>query len=314
MNWHWYLNYESELQSVTPQALRAYLESNGWKKVRTYGDTSDVYASETNHVPEIIAPNSQEYSDYTLVLNQIIETLSKCEEREGFAVISDLSLAEYDKIRVCFSDERGGIATSIYKVTTLLHESRMLLRAAARSALRPSPVFDTGNPKKVRDYLRNIQLGQTESGSFVFNLLSPVHSRYNGNAVPFSRRATSMLLSGLQATREVIDGINRNGDDRTFNEAIKKGVSANMCGAVEKMLGGERNECELELSVRWALTREPPTKALFPARFCNSDAPLLRDAYLILKNLPERSSELQGYDGRSEVRVVRQARHERIPR
>ena len=146
--------------------------------------------------------------------------------------------------------------------------------------------------RKCETTLETFNLDKPRAAVSYSTYYPPFISRYNGNAVPFSRRATSMLTSGLQATREVIDGINRSDDDWAIDEVIKKGVSANMCGAVEKMLGDERNQCELELSVRWALTRKPPAEMPSPVRFCNSDVPFLINISPFLKRLPARSSEL----------------------
>ncbi len=295
MNWHWYLNYESDLQNITPDALNAYLEGNGWEAIKPYGDKGVIYASDAKGSTEIIAPKTRESSDYTLVLNQIIETLSKCEEREGLAIISDLSLAEYDKVSLRLSDEFGGSSISIDKGAILFHESRMLLRAAAYSALRPGRVFDRGNLKEVRAYLKNVRLGQTERGSFVVNLLSPVHSQYNRNYEPFSRQVTSMLTSGLQATRELIDNTSWSNDRWTSENVVKQGVSANLCDSLEKILGNERDESKLEFSVRWALTREQRIKVPSYIGFSNSDVLGLRKASLTLKNWQERSTKIQGY-------------------
>ena len=63
------------LVAVSPAALSAYARVEGWGKVDTYGDYSDVYAAEG--LPEIILPRTQRLGDYANVVSQLIEIFAK---------------------------------------------------------------------------------------------------------------------------------------------------------------------------------------------------------------------------------------------
>ena len=294
MNWHWYLNYESDLLDITPDALSAYLEGNGWRAIKPYGDRGVVYSSNANGGSEIIAPKTQQSSDYALVLNQVIETLAKFEERDGIAILRELSLANYDQVRLCMSNAFISGSISIDKGVVLLEQSRILLRSAAYSALRPMPYFGAGgNRKEVSDYLKSVRLGQTEQGSFVINLFSPLPSSFSSHIEPFSRRVTNTLASGLYAARQAIDRVNQESRISTiasFENGIQKGVSANLCDAVGKMIG-QKEPCQIDVSVRWAFTRSPAEEHPPQISFNRADLPALQEASRILKKLHERPTE-----------------------
>ena len=298
MNWHWYLNYESDLQNITPDVLSAYLEGNGWEALKPYGDKGVIYASDAKGGTEIIAPKTRQSSDYTLVLNQIIETLAKSEERDGLAVLRELSLANHDQVRLRMSNASISDSISIDKGIDLLEQARILLRSAAYSALRPMPYFGAGgNRKQVSDYLKRVRLGQTEQGSFVVNLFSPLPSGFNRQIEPFSRRVTNTLASGLHTARQAIDRGNRESRISTidlFERGVQKGVSANLCDAVGKMIGQEES-CQIDVSIRWAFTM--PSAEEYPSiSFSGLDVPVLEDASRVLKKLQLRPNKrIEGY-------------------
>ena len=315
MNWHWYLNHENVLLNITPGVMCAYLEAHGWKFMEPYGDAGKVYSLNENS-PEIVVPASQQLSDYTLVLNEIVEILSKIEERDGLAILRDLSMAEFDLVRVRAPGAIGDGSISIDMGVTLFEQSRNMLLAAACSTSRPQPAFRAGSNREAVAYLQKVRLGQTEQGSFVVNLLSPVPS---GPAVqtgspsglrgePFARRVTHKLVSGLRAVRQAVDlaGRSLNRDVGVFEDMVEDGVSANLCDAVEKMLTSENsreNQGSLDISISWALTRPHPGGRA-QVQFEGSDAPVLKEASLILKEWQEWPN------GRIQGRVTSLARQE----
>ena len=49
-----------------------------------------------------------------------------------------------------------------------------MLLSAACSLSNPQPLYRAGANKEAREYLKQVRMGQTEQGSFVITLLSPV--------------------------------------------------------------------------------------------------------------------------------------------
>ncbi len=291
---------------IPPRALRAYVEASGWQHVEDYGDKGNIYSLDDRNL-EIVVPVSSRFADYHLRLMQIVEILAKCEERASAAVLRDLSLADVDLVRIRIPEINGDGSVPIDAGAMLVEQSRNMLLAAACSASRPQRAFRAGRNKEASDYIRTVRMGQTERGSFVINLLSPVPPTLqppltpemrppNMRDEPFPRRVTHKLASGLQATREAVG----RSDIGAFEDGVPRGISANLCDAVAEMLG-EGNEGGLDISISWALTRshilEPAQLAR--VRFDASDAPVLKEASRILKDRQERPDEqIEGYVAR----------------
>ena len=80
----------------------------------------------------------------------------------------------------------------------------------------PQRMFRAGRNQKAAAYVDKVRLGQTEPGSFVVNMLVPVSPSLTEPEPtqlpllePFERRATRMLVSGLRASREATELVNR---------------------------------------------------------------------------------------------------------
>ena len=287
------------LSKVAPRALRAYVEAHGWRQVEPYGDIGDVYAL-GNETPEILVPMSSRFADYTLRLGQMITILADTEEREREAVLRDLSLSDVDLVRVRLLESRNDGSIPLDAAAAMIPQSRDMLLAAACSAARPQRAFRAGRIKEANDYVTTVRLGQTERGSFVINLLSPVPPALqpeltpNPSDEPFPRKVMHKLVSGLQATREAVDLANRDSDIRLFEERVPDGVSANLCAAVGEMLGKVSNG-GIDVSVSWALTRLRPRERVH-VQFDEIDAPILEEASRVLKERQERPDErIEGY-------------------
>ena len=291
-------------ESVTPRGVHAYLAANGWMKLGAYhGNTGDVYCLREDEQESVLVPASTKFADYVTRLVQLAETLGRVENRRHSTVLSDLSLAEVDLIRVRFPKAYDDSSIPLSAGVGLLDESRKLLLAAACSASRPQRLFRAGRNQKAAAYVEHVRLGQTEPGSFVANLLAPVTpslTRSESTQLPllepFERRVAQMLVSGLRASREATELVNRGEDIDAFEERIGKGVSANLCQATASLINTGEG---LDVSVSWALTRQPQDDEADEravVAFTPSDAPVLEEAARILSDRQERVDErIDGY-------------------
>ncbi|MDE2874313.1 MAG: hypothetical protein OXU69_07430 [Gemmatimonadota bacterium] len=290
------------------RSVHAYLRANGWYREESIGgDTADIYVWAEDEREAAIVPAFEHYGDYGTRIYQIAEQLARLEGRRMLAVLVDLALAESDLIRVRLPNADDDNAVSISDGAAALAEAKRLLLAAACSADRPQRMYRAGRNKRATDYLRKVRLGQTEPGSFVINILSPVPPSLQKKLFreepvkdlyeePFERRVARKLVSGLRASRTATDRVNRDAAGiGEFEERVNDGVSANLCRSVARLteVGGG-----LEVSVSWAMTRPFSTAA--PERLVVSfrppDAPVLDEAARVLADRQERTDEeIQGY-------------------
>ena len=100
------------------------------------------------------------------------------------------------------------------------------------------------------------------------------------------RRITKHLASSLKAARQAIEGT-VGGESDSFVEVVDKGVSANLCEALDTMIIPFST---MDVSFVWARTRPMP-KAREAIRFSNDDAPILREAARALRQRGPRHDE-----------------------
>jgi hypothetical protein len=304
MTANWHTITLDVLAAVPPRSLYAYLDAQEWKRVRPYGDMGDAFALE-GQGREVLVPASADFTDYPIRVNEVIVTLSQVEERDRRAVLRDLLLADVDLVRIRIPGGTGDGSMPVDSGVALFQEARNLLLAAACSATRPQKAFRLGGNNTANDYIKTVRFGQTEQGSFVVSLLSPVplnldrqNSLFNNlpniSNDPFERKVTRKLVSGLRATREAVTLANRAYGINPFEERVAQGVSANLCEAVGNLINTGDGQ-GVDISVSWALTRTPHEGNAL-VHFGNSDAPVLKEASRVLKERQERSNErIEGY-------------------
>lgn len=289
------------LTAISPASIAAYARVMGWKKTEPYGDHSDVYSAD--NLPEIILPRTQNLGDYATVVSQLIGIFSSVANYDEISAYRDLTTADRDVVRVrALGNEDGSVAVN--DGVDMLSGARDMLLAAACSLDDPQPLYRSGANKDAREYVNRIRLGQTEQGSFVISLLTPIVSpftlqpalfEYEGETVqyeePIERRMTIRLAETLEVARDATERA-ATGESSAFSEAMRQGVSANLCEALVKLIDPFP---AIDVSVSWAWTR-PINKQRSSVRFASADAPILRDAAQSFRNSAPRLDErLFGY-------------------
>ena len=287
------------------RGVHAYLSANGWIRAESRSrDTADIYVWSEDEREAAIIPASERYGDYGTRIYQVAAQVGRAEGRSVLSVLTDLSLAESDVVRVRLPNADEDNTVKLADGAAALEDAKRMLLAAACSADRPQRMYRAGRNKLAADYLRKVRLGQTEPGSFVINLLSPVPPFLGEQASllpeePFERKVTRRLVSGLRASREAMDRVNR-GTARIdeFEKRLREGVSANLCRSVARLTEVGKG---LEVTVSWALTRPEDTAA--PKRvavgFTPPDVAVLDEAARVLSDRQERTNEdIQGYVSR----------------
>ena len=267
------------LIEVSPGALAAYARTSGWSKTDIYGEHSNVYTSVG--LPEIILPRHQHLGDYASVVSRLIEIFAKVAKTDELTLYRNLVTADRDVIRVRTAEsDDGSVAASVG--INLMRGSHDMLLAAACSLGNPQPLYRAGANKEASDYLNRVRLGQTEQGSFVITLLTPVvpppiqqplSPEFVLDDDPIERQVTRRLASALAATRQATERTVA-GDANAFSKAVKDGVSANLCEALVEVIEPFQT---LDVSLTWARTR-PTNRARDVIRFAADDAPILREA------------------------------------
>ncbi|MDE0170133.1 MAG: hypothetical protein OXS29_11535 [bacterium] len=284
------------LLAVSPGALSAYARSAGWSRHEPYRVHSDVYIGE--ELPEIIVPRTERLGDYASVVASLIKMFATVARQDEVTVYRLLATADRDVVRVQAGESEDG-SIGLNHGVDLIGGARDLLLAAACSLGQPKAVYRAGANRDAADLLEQIRLGQTDQGSFVVTLLTPVipppmsrlFSVPDDQDAPIERRLTLRLMEALAAARHAAEQTAA-GDEGAFAEALESGVSANLCEALVRII---EPFPRLDINVLWARTRR--VKAPRPVvRFGRADAPLLQEAARSLRErAPRPDVRLIGY-------------------
>jgi hypothetical protein len=269
------------LRAISPTALAGYARGQGWAKVEPYGAHADVYTAADK--PEIILPRSDRLGDYPNVVAKLIAFFSDATKQDELATYRDLSIADRDVVRIrAFGGDDDGSVPIDAGVEIVTH-ARQLVLAAACAARAPQSLYRAGANREASEYLRRVKLGQTEQGSFVVTLLTPIPPQLqlpqqaslpSFEDEPFERQVTRRLAGSLDALRNAVE-LAASGDGQgAFERAVSDGVSANLCEAVAGLIGQSTG---IDVSVTWARTRPTPEANLRIA-FSGSDAAIVTEA------------------------------------
>jgi hypothetical protein len=159
------------------------------------------------------------------------------------------------------------------------------------------PLFQGGPPGSVGRYLEKVRVGQTERGSYIVNLLSPVSAvptqfegtqeqlvqdgEQTGEAY-FSRSVTKMLRNALESTKMAAGESRSDPYYQAFVSAVHSGVSANLCESLVKMYESGRQE-GIQVDLRWAYTLPQRREEQLSFNFDYDEVEVLRGAATVLR-------------------------------
>ena len=288
------------LRAVNTLSIHAYLKSQGWSREDDLGERGVIYQSESG--VEVFAPGSDKLGDYAESVEAVLTAIAATEDRDELAVFRDLASSDRDllRFRAPQADDDGSI--DLNTGVDLVQQSRDALLAAACSTVSAQRYYRSGSNTRANEYLKTVKLGQTEKGSFVITLYSPVPPQLetgqqmlwpeHGNE-PFGRQVTHTLANAFDALISAIAEVGRGADIGAFERAVARGVSANLCAAIGRFVAEGQG---LDFSLTWARTRPLSTEPRHRAVFSPSDAEVLGEAARVLKNKGSFNNEvLEGY-------------------
>jgi hypothetical protein len=287
--------------------VRSYLTSQGWHPKGRYGTVATIFVNtdRDGREVEILLPIRAELGDYAARMGDVVETLSEVERRPQLLVFADLIKSGFDvlRFRAVEADDAGTIA--LEQGVGLYDHARDLMAAAANATVKPRRVYRSrrGVFDQARDYLQQLRLGQTEVGSYVLTVLSPVPPALETEQAalfpelgiaeePFPRLVTRTLDRALRATKTAVSEAAATGKLDPFEGAIEAGVSGNLCEAVAR-LAEEGNGVDITIS--WSRVRPSPGPVAIHS-FTQDNARVLSEAASTFRDLePQTDTTIEGF-------------------
>jgi len=255
------------LDSLQPTLAAAYLRAHRWTEHADGDARVSLWTLDTVAGPfEVLLPKTRELRDYALRLAQALQTLEVAEDRPMGAIVEDIVTSATDviRIRVAPPDRLDG-SIALNDGLILCESARNMLMAAACAALEPRVYYSPNKPERARDYLGQVGLGQTERGSFILTLRSPLNLAsesvqprlFSDEPDGFGRRVTTTLTAALQSLLDWAERRQPTRDSDGLDEVAKRGVSANLCEALVDINKSGR-DTGLETDLVWSATDTRP--------------------------------------------------------
>jgi hypothetical protein len=233
------------LRAVRPEDLAQYLVSHKWHPIQ-HGSLGAIYTRQFDGFDhELLVPLTRELGDFADRISEILHTLEIVEKRSQVQILSDLACISADVIRIRRAEATDGTILLEDGVSLITAAADMVL-AAACTAIVPKVYYPGKKPAAAIDYLRGARLGQSERGSYVLTVISPLPppnaaTLLPGLNDPFERQVTRTLAGALDATVSASEVALRTGSTDSFRESTHQGVSANLLDAVLGLMGSSHH-------------------------------------------------------------------------
>ena len=132
---------------------------------------------------------------------EALQTLEAIEQRSQFEILADIQQASFDIIRWRIIQEDSGDGA-------IPLEDGQLFITQLLAAAQPMQWVANRKPAAATEYMRHVRLGQSERGSYVVTVQSPVPPALPIHGIddqpdPFERRVSLTLANALHTLRQV---------------------------------------------------------------------------------------------------------------
>jgi hypothetical protein len=216
----------------------------------------------------------------------VIQSLASVEGRTYVEVLNELSQPPSDVLKVGISAPDATLGNlPLHDGLKLLQGGRDMLLSAACSAVRPQAFHPEMSLKEANEFIENCRLGQTERGSFVATIITPVPPSLRQDNLPgidplqeadepFARRVTTRLMASLK----IVDGAVREARLDPILSGVEEGVSANLCDAIMAMRPAG-DQSRVDISMNWSRSRpRVPDRAPNKVSFAEEDFLIIQEA------------------------------------
>jgi len=249
------------LKNLLPSNCTAYLKSRSAELTGHYRDRAGIW---NLNGKQLLLPLSTSLDDYASAIAKLLMQLEEIESRDQLAIYRDIANSSYDIIRVKNSSEDVSDDTmSIERSVEFVSHTKDMMAAIACSVAN-NKLYHTGKkPNAAEKFMKQLRFGQTERGSFVLTLLSPVTPELRmeqGNLIempdedPYEKRVVPSLQTALEALNNAGQESLEKETINPFIDGASKGISANLCDAVVGL--HETSESgHIEIKISYALNR-----------------------------------------------------------
>jgi hypothetical protein len=226
------------LRKIDPNQVAVYLEKKGWRQESYIDQKASIWtiADTSEDEAEVLLPLNTSFRDYPFRVSEILQTLEAIEQRPQADIYNNLIelLSDIIRIRLTHDDFSDG-TVPLNNGYNLVRHAREMMLSAACSTVGSRKHYEKKKPPGANDYLKQARFGQTQKGSFILTIISPIESSHflNSSEIPFERRVVEKLFKSLNLVRSAAEDIDPSKTDLQLpDDYLESGISSNLCEAL----------------------------------------------------------------------------------
>jgi hypothetical protein len=255
------------LRKIDPNQVAVYLEKKGWRHESDIDQKASIWtiAEDSNDEAEVLLPLNASFRDYPFRVSEILQTLEAIEQRPQSDIYKNLieSLSDIIRIRLTHDDFGDG-TVPLNNGYNLFRHAREMMLSAACSTVESKKHYEKKKPLGANNYLKQARFGQTQKGSFILTIISPIEAKdgFNVTETPFERRVVEKLFNSLKFVKTAAENIDPSKIDLQLPENyLESGISSNLCEALLGIYKSGREQ-EIDLSLSWSSSIPAPEDIL----------------------------------------------------
>jgi hypothetical protein len=257
---------------ATPDLFQNYLNAQGWFQVASLEGkgTSWIFNAEDDQY-SVFLPESEAVGDYPLCAANILSTLAEVERQPMSDIYAQVighreastSTDDIVRLRAMHPESTDG-SIPIRDAAKLYSGAYRMVEAAAAVVETKRAYLPTRKSEAVRTYLDQTRVGQSERGSYVVVVHSPLHDVTTNSDtleipdVSFGRQVLTTLTEALTSLKQIAERVDPDlaGErelDHYADQFVASGGSAELCEAVERLHESVQDQ-QIELRFNWSQT------------------------------------------------------------
>lgn len=232
--------------------LFAYLDKNNWKKAEVIRDAFQLWVNEKHPEFEIILPINESHVRFDSLSLDAVQQLAEAENVSFQALMKGIVEKTYDqiKLRVIAGDVKNGIIP--FRDGLDMYESMYdLLRESSGKIQKFKNKTD-----HIQNFMNSIGMGQTEVGSYVITIDSPLYRVSVGDKQEdfisdssLGRLVNMRLFKILKKMSEYLKS--KSTEDELFLNLLSLELTPKTCDAVISLFGSQVHR-DIEFDVHWS--------------------------------------------------------------
>ena len=246
-------NIEKYIDLLHNENVCQYLVLNQWHEIARLfdGRVRQFISPDEEHA--ILIPLIKEFYDYYKVMNDSLIGIAKFEDTSLRSLLNILLNPTSDILKWRIANDNTALgAISFNTMFDNIESIRSLLASTYKDILSPSTFHKKIMVTDVQEQIATYKFGQTEIGSYILNLVSPLgYYQYRlfdpqEEELPINRRINLKMLSSInQVQQSVLD------NDSMLDEKVASGdISVNFLNSLTKIYE-DNKDSDVSISAMW---------------------------------------------------------------